>query len=189
MINHCAPDSPWPDTSCAKSRAAYYQAGHAVVALHESLEVACVWLDDDAFDPMEVQHSYLSQLRLSGSIEARSDVEGVIRALLAGPAALLRYSFGIYSLDSPAPKFNLADRFLIRHEAVWRAVSLAATFYEDSPSIIHGAWQQVNHLVQDNETWSAIDAVANGILMNGELAGCEIADVSRHAMNLRGRRS
>jgi hypothetical protein len=42
--------------------------------------------------------------------------------------------------------------------------------------------------MQGNELWPTVEAIANGLLINGELAGCEITDIMQNARRLtRGR--
>jgi hypothetical protein len=177
----------WPDISCYEERNAYYQSGHALIAVRESLDFARVSIEPqgDVSSWIEVQEPDLSQSRLNSSIKARSDAKSVIRALLGGPAAELRYSFGTYPLDSGAAKFHLANRFMIEQRAVWRAISLAGKISTDSPSLIDSLWRQVNGLIQGDEIWPAIDAVAKSLLIDRELAGCEVCDIVRHAMRIR----
>src|SRR6185312_14859194 len=118
-------DEIWPDTS-HKERGAFYQAGCAIVALRESLEVIRVSIEDGAVTSwIDVVHPDLSRARLSSSITACADANSVIRALLAGPATLLRYSFGTYPQDGEPLAFNLADPWMAEQEAVWRAISVA----------------------------------------------------------------
>jgi hypothetical protein len=172
----------WPDISPSQKRDAYYQAGHAVIAVRESLEVVQVSIQDTAASWIDVNHPNLSQSCLNSSETARSAATSVIRALLAGPAAQSRYSFGTFPTDSPLPDFNLADREMLEQEAVWRAISLAGKISKNSPSIIRSLWRETSGLIQGERVWPAIDAVANMLLITGELAGCEVHDIARHAM-------
>jgi hypothetical protein len=89
---------------------------------------------------------------------------------------------GTYPSDCPLPDFSLADSYMIESKAVWRAISLAGKISSDSPSLIRSLWRRVNHLVQGDEIWPAIEAVANALLLNGELAGCEVRDIARSAI-------
>lgn len=172
----------WPEISSSKERDAYYLAGQAVIALQESLEVAQISIQDPGFSWIDVIHPDLSRSRLSRSETTRSDAKSVIRALLAGPAAQSRYSFGTLPPDDPLPEFDLADAEMLEQEAVWHAIALAGKISEDSPSLIRSLWREVNGLIQRDEIWSAIDAVANTLLITGELAGCEVHDIVRYAM-------
>jgi hypothetical protein len=123
---------------------------------------------------------------LKSSFVARSRAKAIIRALLAGPAAEARYSFGIYPLDPSAVKFNLADPFVIEEPAVWRAIALAGKIVEDGPALIDALWREVNVLIQGDTIWPAIDAVAGSLLINGELAGSEVCEIARHALRSSG---
>jgi len=181
-------DDIWPDTS-HKERDAYYQAGHAVIALRESLEVVRVSIqnEDDASSWIDVTYPNLSQSRLTRSVTARSDAKSVIRALLAGPAAQSRYSFGAPSAHIALPDFNLADPELLEAEPIWYAIALATKISNDSPSLIHSLWKRVTRLIRGDEVWTAIEAVAKALLINGELAGCEVCDIANHALRSSGR--
>ena len=170
----------WPDTS-HKERDAYYQAGHAIVALRESLEVVQVSIeevDNVVSSWIDVTHPNLCR----ASLRSHSDVKSVIRALLAGPATLLRFSFGTCPQDCTPPQFNLADPWMAEQEAVWRAISLAGKTSDDSPSLIRGLWREINCLIQGNEVWPAIEAVANMLLITDELTGYEVSDIARHVL-------
>lgn len=174
----------WPDTS-HKERDAYYQAGHAIVALRESLEVirVCIEDEDGALTSwIDLTHPNISHRHSSWSAPAQSDASSVIRSLLAGPAALLRYSFGTYPRDCHPPEFNLADPWMAEQEAVWQAISIAGTISKDSPSLIRSLWRETNGLIQGEKIWPAIDAVAGMLLINGELSGCEVGDIMHHAI-------
>jgi hypothetical protein len=175
----------WPDISPSKRRDAYYQAGHAVIALRESLEVIQVSIQDTNCCWIDVTYPDLNQLRLSTSETARSGAKSVIRALLAGPAAQSRYSFGTLPPDDPLPDFDLADREMLEHEAVWHAIALAGRISRDSPSLIRSLWRQVYRLIHGDEVWTAVEVVAQSLLLNGELAGCEIRDITRFATDPR----
>jgi hypothetical protein len=93
-----------------------------------------------------------------------------------------RYSFGTPPPDAPLPEFDLADRDILEQEAVWRAIALAGKISKDSPSLLRSLWKETNGLIQGNEIWPAIDAVAKMLLISGELAGCEVQDIVGHAM-------
>ena len=177
-------DDIWPEIPPSKKRAAYYLAGQAVVVLRESLELVRIMMDDkdDGSSWIEVLQPDLSKSRLHRSVRARSDAKAVIRAWLAGPATQLRYIFGKYPSDCPLPDFSLADSYMIESKAVWRAISLAGKISRDSPSVIRSSWLRVSHLVQGDEIWPAVEAVAKALLINGELAGCEVCDIARYAM-------
>ena len=178
-------DEIWPDTS-HKERGAFYQAGCAIVALRESLEVIRISIEDldgAVTSWIDVVHPDLSRARLSRSITACADANSVIRALLAGPATLLRYSFGTYPQGCEPPAFNLADPWMAEQEAVWRAISVAGKISKNSPALIHSLWGEINGLIQGDEVWPAIEAVAHMLLITGELSGCEIREFTRRALS------
>jgi hypothetical protein len=133
MSDNSVAEDVWPDIPCSKRRAAYCQAGHAAVALREAIEIIQISIDDDATGWIDVRYPDLNDFPINGLTKVQARVNAVIRALLAGPAAQLRYSFGTYPADGPQPEFNLADRFTNEHDAVWKAVALAATPIETVP--------------------------------------------------------
>jgi hypothetical protein len=108
----------WLKTTDCNERDAYHQAGHAVIALQETLEVVRIFIEYDGSSWIEVRYPDLSQSRLSRSVRARSDAKAVIRVLLAGPAAQLRYSFGSCGPGYPLPDFDLGASHMVESEAV-----------------------------------------------------------------------
>jgi hypothetical protein len=76
---------------------------------------------------------------------------------------------------------------MIENEAVSRNISLADRISRDSPALIRSSWRRVQRLIQGDEFWPAIEAVAKALLMNGELSGCEVRDIMRYATNARDR--
>jgi hypothetical protein len=120
----------------------------------------------DASSWIEIQEPDLGNSTLKSSFVARSRAKSIIRALLAGPAAEMRYSFGTFPLDPSAVKFNLADRFVIEQQAVWRAIALAGKIAEDGPALIDALWREANVLIHGDTIWPAIDAVAGSLLIN-----------------------
>ena len=168
----------WPDPSCAEEQNAYFEAGHAVVAFLEGLEVVrlCMEPEGNISCWIEIREPNLSRWRLSSSSRAREEAKSIIRALLAGPAAQSRYSFG-----SCAMEFNLLDRYLLAEEAVWRAIAIAGKFVDDGPALIHTLWAEVANMIQDNGNWAGIDSVAETLLSSRELAGCEVREIVQKA--------
>ncbi len=172
-------DDNWLRISRSRERDAYYQAGHAVIAILESLDVVRLFMEDDGSSWIDVRYPDLGRPRLSRSVRARSDAKSVIRALLAGPAAQMRYSFGTCNAGHALPDFDLGACYMVDSEAVWRAISIAGGISKDSPSLISSQWRRASREIQRSETWVAIGAVANALLINGELAGCEVRDLAR----------
>lgn len=87
------------------------------------------------------------------------------------------------SPPAPLPDFDLISPYMIESEAVWHAISLAGKITQDSPALIRALWRRVIYRIHRTETWSAIEAVAGGFMTNGELAGCELRDIIRRALN------
>jgi hypothetical protein len=171
----------WPENSCEDQRNAYYEAGHAVIAWLEGLEVEQVSIerDGDAESWINVCEPDLSRRRLRASSEARASARSVIRGLLAGPAAQGRYSFG-----ACIKEFDISDRHMIGQSAVWRAVSLAGSIVDDGPALIPPLWREVTKTIQTPKVWAAIEAVAAALLRDRELAGCEVEEIAQHAMRV-----
>jgi hypothetical protein len=172
-------DDICPKISYCNERDAYYQAGHAVVALVESLDVVRIFIEDDGSSWIDVQYPVLSRSRLNVSAQARSNARAVIRALLAGPAAQSRYSFGTCPADHPSSDFDLAKSGMMEHEAVWRAISLAGMISSDGPMLIRSMWRRVDRLIQGDEVWPSIEAVAKSLLITGDLTGSEVREIAR----------
>lgn len=173
----------WPDMP-RRERDAYYQAGHAVVAVRESLEVVLVSIqgEDDASSWIDVRYPNLAQSRLARSVTARSDAKSVIRAMLAGPIAQSRYSFGALPPDSALQDFNLASPAVIEQQVIWEAIAISGKTSNDSPALFRSLWRQVSRAIHGDEIWPAIDAVAQALLINGELTGWEVCNFANHAL-------
>jgi hypothetical protein len=168
----------WPEPSCFDKRNAYFEAGHAVIAWSESLEIDRVSIEPDGDAPswIDIKEPDLREVRLRSSAQAQALAKSVIRALLAGPAAQSRYSFGWCT-----PEFNIGDRHLIDQETAWRAISIAGLI-KSKGALIPVLWREVTTIIQQPEVWAAVEAVAAALLLNGELAGCEVDEIARHAM-------
>ncbi len=165
--------------SCAERRDAYFEAGHAVVAFLEGLEIVQLSIESDGGISgwIEIREPSLSRSHLRSSRQAREEAKSIVRALLAGSAAQVRYSFGPHPME-----FNLSNEHLLCQETVWRAISIAGKFADDGPALIHTLWTEVTILIQDFANWAAVDAVAMTLLSSRELAGCEVCEIARHAI-------
>ena len=149
------------------------------MAFLENLEIVEVSIerDGDAASWIEIREPVFSTSQLRYSLNAQRAVKSIIRGLLAGPAAQMRYSFGAY-----ISQFNIGDRNLIDQETAWRAVSLAGALPGNGPPFLPSLWIEVNNMIQRPETWVAVEAVAAALLRDRELAGCEIEEIARYAM-------
>jgi hypothetical protein len=167
-------------------RDAHFEAGHAIVAWLENLEIIRVSInrDGDASSWIEIREPVLSPSRLRSSPRVRRQVKSIIRGLLAGPASQQKYSFG-----ACAREFNIADRHLIDQETAWRAVSLAGALHADGPALLPSFWSEVTATIQTPEIWATVEAVAAALLGDRELAGCEVDEIARYAMKLTNEKS
>jgi hypothetical protein len=164
--------------SCAEQQRAYFLAGHAVAAFLEGLEVVRLLVEPerDGSAWLDIREPDLTRVRLRSSDRARDQAKSVIRALLTGPAAQIRYSFGPHPIE-----FSLSNKYLLYQQTVWRAVALAGKFAEDGPALIHASWAQATILIQDRANWAAIDAVAEALLNGREVPGHEVYEIVRRA--------
>jgi hypothetical protein len=89
---------------------------------------------------------------------------------LAGPAAEIVYSFG--RCNTP---FEFSDSDNLTAPYVWRAVSLAGQIDGRGSSIFSSVWKNVQDYLSVDENWSAVTAVAETLVRDGELTGAEIA--------------
>jgi hypothetical protein len=69
----------------------------------------------------------------------------------------------------------------MEHEAAWRAISLAGMISSDGPMLIRSMWRRVDRLIQGDEVWPSIEAVAKSLLITGDLAGSEVREIARYA--------
>jgi hypothetical protein len=163
------------------SRDAFYHAAQAIIALQHSIKVALIHLEENC-SWIDLQCEFPNESGFKQSIKARDEAKAIILVALAGPAAQLQYSFGQRPSGFSLPGFDLADRHMLSDDGVWRAISLAAKVSRDSPALIRTLWRRANKLIQADAIWSAIQAVASSLLDNGELAGAEIEEIVRHAI-------
>jgi hypothetical protein len=175
----CIAKGVWPGASCSARCEAYFEAGQAVVAWLEGLQIVQVSLGEEgsATSWVEVREPDLSEKSLRSSRKARAAAKAVVRGLLAGPAAQRKYSFGTCLAE-----FNIANRDLVHQETAWRAISIAGSIdHADSP-LIPGLWKDVVGKIKRPRVWAAIETVAAALLRDRELAGCEVEQFARYAM-------
>ena len=160
----------WYQGSRLEQRTAYLIAGHVAIAIFEGLEVLHVSMGHSHPSWIEVVEPDLSKSRLCSSEVAREDAKSVIRALLAGPAAQIRYSFGYHPTE-----FNLAIRFFLDDEAIWRAIALAGKIADDGPALIrnpntNSVFRVLNHCRRFYELHSDLLALRQHALdANGQI--------------------
>ena len=169
----------WFSSFCTDEQNAFFEAGHAVIAILEGFKVVRLSTEpvDDISCWIEFKEPNLSRQRLRSSHRAREEAKSIIRVLLAGPPAQARYSFG-----SCPTQFNLLNRFMLTEDVLWRAIAIAGKFSHDGPAIIRTLWAEVADLIQDSENWAGVDAVARTLLSSGELTGFEAYEIAHHAM-------
>jgi hypothetical protein len=164
-------------------QAAYFQAGQAVVASLEGISIVqlSIVAEGDAeawIDVIEPNLPDKGQLR---DHQNRAACESLIRALLAGPAAQERYSFG-----ACADQLDLLDDAISEQPCIWRAVDLAGRIQSRVP-IPPPIWREVCKNFERPEIWAAVQAVGDALFDCGELAGCEVTEIAQHAMRMASR--
>jgi hypothetical protein len=96
----------------------------------------------------------------------RQTATSLIRALLSGPAANERYSFGgcgdFASLRRP-----------FEEQAIWRAHGLARRLKAGRP-LLPSLWNQVARLFEREDTWAAVAALAEALFKRGQMESPEI---------------
>jgi hypothetical protein len=169
----------WPRDTPSDKRNAFFEAGHAVIAWLEGLEIIQVSIEsgDDAASWIDVREPDLSQSRLRTSSEARASAKSVIQGLLAGPVFQKQYSAGACPVE-----FDIADLNILGQETVWRAISLAGSVDADGPAQIRRLWRKVVRTIQRPEILEAVEAIAAALLRDRELAGSEIEEIAQYAM-------
>jgi hypothetical protein len=169
----------WPPDTPSDKRNAFFEAGHAVIAWREGLEIIQVSIEpgNDAASWIDVREPDISQSRLRTSSEARASAKSIIQGLLAGPASQKQYSTGA----CPAV-FDIADMNILDQETVWRAISLAGSIDADGPAQIRFLWRKVVSTIQRPEIWDAVEAVAAALLRDHELAGSEVEEIAQYTI-------
>jgi hypothetical protein len=169
----------WPRDTPSDKRNAFFEAGHAVIAWLEGLEIVQVSIEaeDDAASWIDVREPDLSQSRLRSSSKARTSAKSIIRGLLAGPASQKQYSAGACPVE-----FDITDPNILDQETVWRAISLAGSVDTDGPAQLRRLWKEVVRTIQRPDIWSAVEAIAAALLRDRELAGSEIEEIAQYAM-------
>jgi len=160
-------------------RKAFYEAGHAVIAWLEGLEIERVSINSegDATSWIDVREPALPSPDRSASRDEWLAALSVIRGLIAGPAAMQHYSFGQTSAD-----FDLSNPRTNADPLIWRAIDLAGQIPGGQSAIVPNLWREVAASLAKPEVWAAVEAVAQALLRDRELAGCEVAEIAQHAM-------
>lgn len=158
------------------SHTSIFVAGQAVVACIEGMEIErvhhCSEEDDVSIDVVEPELP-------DGHIwnhRDRAAAKSMIRALLAGPAAQERYSFGAVCGGE-----LLRDDDTTGQACVWRAIGLAGRI-ESSVAVIEPLWLEVGALISRPDVWDAVERVAASLAASEELVGCELEEIVRSAI-------
>jgi hypothetical protein len=152
----------------------HWLAGRAVIATIEGLAVTKLSFELKKSEKcsITIREPHLAFSRSVSLDRVPEEVASVIRALLAGPAAGIRYGFGYFPMD-----FNLADPFVVGEQVVWRAICLAGKATYRSVDLIHFMWDDVVTATGDEKIWAAIEAVAQDLLAKRELSDFEILEI------------
>jgi|GEM_PF-5947391 len=144
---------------------AYFMAGHAVGAWLEGLAVerVAVLSDESWIDVVEPDLPATGKIWREGD---RAVAKSLIRALLFGPGARERYGWGCCGCDVETVGNYLGET------VVWRACNLARRIESDRP-LLPSLWTQVGQLVDRDDTWVAVTALAEALVERGELDGAE----------------
>ncbi len=158
-------------------RAAFFAAGQAVSLWRDGVTTERIFLDpEDANVWLDVVEPALPLADEPWGKQDYAAAESLIRALLSGPAAQERYSFGACSDDL----VSLGDAFTTE-DCVWRAIGIAGQIESAAP-VLSPLWREVRDFMESEEGWAAVCAAAKMLLECGELSGFEIADFARHAL-------
>jgi hypothetical protein len=160
----------------ADERSAYYQAGPAVIATLLGLEVEAVSINSD-----DTYSSWIS-IRKPEYGEMNCPVDrlakfSVLKALLAGPAAKMRYSFGGVSTI-----FDPSDRELLQEPVMPRALGLAAELPDNGLLITSALWRVLGCELAQPEIWSTVEAVARALINDGEISGSTVEKIVWNSM-------
>lgn len=150
-------------------RDAFFLAGHAIGAWLEGFHVRRISVvpDNDATCWIEVDEPVLPTKGPFLLPKHRQSARSLIRALLAGPAALERYSFGVCCGDL------FACREILGVAGGWRAINLARRL--DSHSVEELLWRQTSRAINLSESWEQISFLATMLLERGMMFEHELA--------------
>jgi hypothetical protein len=88
-----------------------------------------------------------------------------------------RYSFG-----GVAAELDLSNPRISGDPLIWRAFGLAGQVPGKRSAIIQGLWREVASTLAKPEVWAAVEAVAQALQRDRELAGSEVVEIAQHAM-------
>lgn len=158
-------------------RSAFFEAGHAIGALLEGFTVERVFFSPEENEIWsEIVEPELPPEGSAWTDRDRANARSLIRALLSGPAAQEKYSFG-----SCSSELTLSDWDIAVEACVWRAIDLAGRF-ESGSAVLPLLWHEVGATLHRPGVWAAIAATADMLMQCGELAGSEVEQFAAHAM-------
>lgn len=135
-------------------REAFFRAGQVVVAFREGFRVCGVYVAPDGRSSwIEVDEPILPAHGALIAPEHRQGARSLIRALLAGPAAQERYSFGLCG-DT-----MLSCRELLSDQSAWRAMGLANRLHSTSNEA-EIAWRGVAAMFNSKSVWDYLSGIA-----------------------------
>jgi len=154
-------------------RAAFLQAGHAVGACLYGIPVVRVSIirAEGADSWIEVTEPMLPNFRTLIAERDRIAACALIVALLAGPAAGQRYSFGSSGMDMSSCRGLLID------PCVWRAANLARRPGAGS-STLRLLWREAALIVNYDHNWSIVNELAMDLLDRREIDGEEVEQIT-----------
>lgn len=160
-------------TGRGNERAAFLQAGHAVGACLYGIPVVRVSIipTDGADSWIEVTEPMLPNFGTLIDERDRIAARALIVALLAGPAAGQRYSFGSSGTDMSSCRGLLTD------PCVWRAANLARRVGAGK-STLRLLWREAALIADQDDNWSVVNKLAMDLLCRREIDGEEVEQIT-----------
>ena len=152
-------------------------AGHAVGCFLEGLEFSLISLDDGyGSGPfIDVSEPCFPSEGKQWSCNDLFQAEATVRALLSGPAAIEKFSFGSCSRHLTITNDLLEDFDL------WRAIDIAGAMPSSGP-VLPRLWHQVARTTNRLHVWDAIKCLSVVLAQVPELNGHEALSVIIQAL-------
>lgn len=161
-------------------RAAFFEAGHATGAWLEGFPIERLCFRPEEGDIwIEIVEPELPSGALWNHRD-RANAKALVRALLFGPAAQEKFSFGACS-----PDLDLADSAVASEVCVWRAIDIAGRIPSYAP-VLPSLYRFLRITLDRPEVWHAVTIIAQMLLECGEMTGCEVDELARHAFATAG---